>query len=275
MERDIADPREQNPSRDLSKDEERRVHHPVRAGRARYSLSQDERQTMTDIGRFRIVTTQDLTDIRYRENQSHGRSDLKSLVAQGLIQSKAVWSGRDRQTDTFLTLTKPGKTLLQLNQDMPKGQVIYAGFVKPAELRHDAAIYRMYHKEAARIEKDGGRITRVVLDYELKKKAYSPLAKASLLSREEYTKRQAEIAQENGLKVINGHITLPDLRIEYTDRAGIAAQVDLEMASKSYHGSHASEKAAAGFTIYAEADDAAYLSRVLEEREITAEILSL
>ena len=275
MERDITEPRELDPNRDVSKDDDRRTHHPERAGRARYSLSADERQTMADIGRFRTVTTDDLTNIRYKGNQSHSRADLKSLLAQGLVQSKSVWTGRDRETDTFLTLTKAGKRFLQVNQDVPKGQAIFAGFVKPAELRHDAAIYRMYDKEAALIEKAGGRITRVVLDYELKQRVYSPLAKARLLSDGEYKKRQAYIAQENGLKVVNGHITLPDLRIEYTDRAGVAVSTDLEVASKSYHGSHAAEKAAAGFTIYAEADTAAYLSRVLEEREITAEILSL
>ena len=58
------------------------------------------------------------------------------------------------------------------------GQKLYAGFVKPGEVAHDAAIYRMYQAEAARIEKAGGKIRRVILDYELKQKVYSPLAKA-------------------------------------------------------------------------------------------------
>ena len=68
---------------------------------------------------------------------------------------------------------------------------------------------------------------------------------------------------------------MPDLRIEYEDRHGVSAQIDLEVASESYHGSHAAEKAAAGFRIYAAPDLAARLSRALEEREITVEILSL
>jgi len=55
----------------------------------------------------------------------------------------------------------------------------------------------------------------------------------------------------------------------------VAACLDLEVATENYHGSHAAEKAAAGFRIYASQDTAARLSRALEEREITAVILSL
>src|SRR5437879_1827659 len=73
----------------------------------------------------------------------------------------------------------------------------------------------MYQAERERIEKAGGRIRRVVLDYELKQKAYSPLAKAKALPPLDYARRQEQIARENGLKVVQGHITLPDLRIEY------------------------------------------------------------
>jgi len=263
------------PDRDTERDRETRVHRPVRSGRQIYSISPDERETMYDMGRFRVLSAEDLAALKYRGNQAHMRQDLRSLAAQGLVQRKSVWTGRDGETDTFWTLTKTGKRLIQRLYPVPKGQAIYTGFVKPAELRHDAAIYRMYHLEAARIEKEGGRIRRVVLDYELKKKAYSPLAKAKALSPAEYVKRQEEIAREHGLKVVNRHIVLPDLRIEYEDRHGVSAQIDLEVASESYHGSHAAEKAAAGFRIYASADTAARLSRALEEREITAEILSL
>ena len=82
----------------------------------------------------------------------------------------------------------------------------------------------MFKREAAEIEKVDGRVRRVVLDYELKKRVYPALAKAKALSVSEYTKAQAEIARAHGLKVVNKHIVLPDLRIEYEDRHGIAAQ---------------------------------------------------
>jgi hypothetical protein len=261
--------------RDPQQEHENRTRRSIRSGRAVYTLSPDERETLYDIGRFRVLSNEDIATLRYQGNQGRMRQDLKSLTTQGLVERKSVWTGRDREADTFWSLTKAGKNLLKRQYPVPKGQALYIGFVKPAELRHDAAIYPMFKREAAEIEKVDGRVRRVVLDYELKKRVYPALAKAKALSVSEYTKAQAEIARAHGLKVVNKHIVLPDLRIEYEDRHGIAAQMDLEMASKDYHGSHAAEKAVAGFRIYASADTAARLSRALEEREITAEILSL
>ena len=72
------------------------------------------------------------------------------------------------------------------------------------------------------------------------------------------SKKQAreEIAQEHGLKVVNGKIPLPDLRIEYETRDHEQARVDLELATRDYRGQHLAEKGKAGFSIYASADDA-------------------
>jgi hypothetical protein len=49
--------------------------------------------------------------------------------------------------------------------------------VKPQEVAHDAALYLMFQAEAAEIEKRGGTICRVVLDYELKKTSSRPSLK--------------------------------------------------------------------------------------------------
>jgi hypothetical protein len=251
-----------------------RVHSPTRS-RPIYAVSPDERQTMVDVGRFRTITTKDLIEWRYAGNGAKTQADLRSLVTQGLLQRKTVWTGRHREKETFWALTSSGKRLLKRDPVLPSGQAIYAGFVKPAELRHDAAIYPMYHREAQLIAKEGGRIKRVVLDFELKKKAYSPLAKAKALPPKEYAARQAQIAGEHGLKVVNGHLVLPDLRIEYETEDGSPERVDLELATASYHGSHAAEKVAAGLKMYAAPDTAERLTAALEEREITAEILHL
>jgi len=261
--------------RDRENDRENRVRRDVRSGRQVYSISPDEREAMYDMGRFRVVKSEDLAELRYRGKQSLMDQDTRSLMVQGLVQRKTEWTGKSGEVNTFWTLTKEGKRFLQKQYPLPKGQALYIGFVKPKELSHDAAIYPTFHREATLIEKDGGRISRVVLDYELKKKAYSPLAKAKALGDAEYARRQAEIAREFSLKVVKGHIVLPDLRIEYVDRHGVAAHVDLEVATQNYHGSHAADKAAAGFKIYASSETAARLSRALEEREITADILSL
>lgn len=243
------------------------------AGRT-YSFNADERAVLTDLGRFRVMATPDIERFRYGGHATRMQQDLRSLLAQGMIQRKTVWLGKPRAKATFYALTKAGKGLLK-RERKGTGQVVYSGFVKPAELGHDAAIYPAFHREAERIAREGGTVRRVVLDFELKKKVYPALARARALSAAEYTQLQAEIAHAHGLKVVNGHIALPDLRIEYTLPSGASAQVDVEVASESYHGSHAAEKAAAGFRIYAAHDTAARLSAALDEREITAEILAL
>jgi hypothetical protein len=110
----------------------------------------------------------------------------------------------------------------------------------------------MYHAEAAQIARDGGRLKRVILDFELKKKAYSPLAKARQVSVDEYNRKQRQIAEEFGLKVVDDKIRLPDLRIEYEKANGEAARVDLELATEHYRGDPMAAKEGAGFKIYAD-----------------------
>ena len=51
--------------------------------------------------------------------------------------------------------------------------------------------------------------------------------------------------------------------------------MDLELATSHYRGRHLAEKVRAGFSIYAHEEDASKLRRVLDQRELTAEILSL
>ena len=240
-----------------------------------YQVSPEELETMYDIGRFRTVAIEDLARQRYPGRADDLRQDLRELADQGLIQKHTIWTDRNRSKLAVVVITKRGKELLDHQFKDRGAQQLFAGFVKPAEVAHDAAIYRMYRAEAERIENAGGRISRVVLDYELKKKVYSPLAKAKSLPPLEYAKRQAEVAEENGLKVVEGKIPLPDLRIEYQTSAGEPARVDLELATHHYHGSHLQTKANAGFKMYASQDSAGHLKAVLDEREITAGILSL
>jgi hypothetical protein len=240
-----------------------------------YRLRPAELETMHDIGQFRTVAIEDLARRRYHDQTTSMHQDLRALSAQGLVQLRTVWTGPKSKELSVVVLTKLGKALLERHGQNPKDQALYAGFVKPAEVRHDAAIYRMFQAEREKIERAGGQIRRVVLDYELKRKVYSPLAKAKALPPAEYAKRQREVARANGLKVVHGKIPLPDLRIEYQTRDGDTTRVDLELATHHYHGSHLQAKAEAGFKFYAADGAASRLSRVMEDREITAVILSL
>jgi hypothetical protein len=240
-------------------------------------LSPREKETLFDLGRFRTIAVEDLLKLRYAGKRGELNKDLESWLALGLVQKRTALVAKGRLKLNVMVLTKAGRRAVQ-HHKTNTAQAIYSGFVKPGEVAHDAAIYRMFHKEAALIENAKGSIKRVVLDYELKRKVYSPLAKARhkspAPSASEYARLQEQVACENHLKVVNGKIPLPDLRIEYETVQGETARVDLELATHHYHGSHLREKAAAGFKMYGDAD-ATRRSPVFEEREITAAILSL
>ena len=236
---------------------------------ARYRLSRDELETLREIGRFRVVNTEDLQRFRYPGNREAARQDLESLRAQGLVKQCALLERGTKSS--VVVLTKEGKRLLGRDGGLASGQAIYAGLVKPREVPHDAAIYRMYQAEAASIRARGGTIRRVILDYELKRKVYAPLAKdRPRLKPAEYARRRAEVAAENRLEVVKGKIPLPDLRIEYQTRDGEMAKVDLELATGHYKASQIAEKARAGFIVYSEAG-----GTKPEDRDFMSEILSL
>jgi hypothetical protein len=214
-----------------------------------YQVSAAERATLAEVGRFRTIALADLCRYRYAGRRDFFEEDLQRLLDQGLLERRTAWNGR--RSLTVAVLTRRGQGLVEHHGDLPAGQRVYSGFVKPAEVHHDAAIYRMYQAERAHLHSAGGQVRRVVLDYELKRQAYSPLAKAKGLPPLEYARRQAEIAQKNGLQVVRGKMLLPDLRIEYVTRSGDPARVDLELATEHYRPGMMRGKAQAGFKIYA------------------------
>ena len=248
-----------------------------------YRISSAERETMTEIGKFSTIAIADLACHRYPNEPGKLRKDLHNLKAQKLIRQRRVMAGKGQGELSVLVLTREGKHLVQQEYRAARGQRFYAGLVKPREVAHDAAICRMYQVEAAEIEKRGGSVKRIVLDYELKKNVYKPLAKARNLRPLEYDKRQAEVAADNELKVIDGKIPLPDLRIEFETAEGDMAKVDLELATEHYHGAHAAGKLKAGFKVYADRASASRLnasltygrSSVYDGPELTVTILSL
>jgi hypothetical protein len=237
-----------------------------------YRLRNSEIATMVELGKFRAVAKEDLAEFAYGGNNDHLRPDVENLVRQGLAEMKSI-PHEEMGSRQLLTLTKNGHRFLTETQSAGKGQALYHGFTKPREAHHDADLYRLYQKAAEKIEHQGGRNLRVVLDYELKKHLYRDLAKLGK-DRNSADGKHA-IAEKHGLQVVRGKIPVPDVRIEYETRDGERARVDLELATSHYRGRNLSEKVRAGFSIYARADDVSKLRRVLDQRELTAEILSL
>lgn len=240
-----------------------------------HGLRDRERATLREVGRFRTIDVETLFKYRYAGKVAAFRKEITRLQQQGLLLRRSISVGKSRDTLVIIALTEEAARLVRQDSQVGADQAIYAGFVKPAEVPHDAAIYQMYQSEAAQIEAKGGRVHRVVLDYELKKEVYSKLGKEPDSGALEYARRQQEIADEHGLPVVDGRIALPDLRIEYETPEGNLDHVDLELATEHYHRGHMDAKTRAGFKMYGFVSTSRGRRAQWEGRELTANVLSL
>jgi len=241
----------------------------------RYDLNARERSVLRDIGRFRIVSMDALLKHQYGGMAAALRNEMTHLRQQGLVQKRSISVGKNRDTLVIVSLTREGARFARRDENLAARQAVYSGFVKPAEVPHDAAIYEMYQAEARRIEARGGTIHRIVLDYELKKEVYSKLARTRDSGALEYAQRQQEIADEQCLPIVDGRIALPDLRIEYETPEGDPDRVDLELATEHYHRGHMDAKARAGFKMYGFVSTSRGHRAQWEGRELTAAVLAL
>ena len=245
---------------------------PYRDRECTYALRASEIRTLAELGTFRAVDADALAEFAYNGNHARMEQDLKNLARQSLIARRNI-EGPQTDRTQILTLTKAGQRFLSRQNLVPKNRPIYHGFVKPKEARHDSSLYRVYQKVARKIVRDGGKNLRVALDFELKKNVYRDLAK--LVDDKDDPARKSDIAKAHGLRVVNGRITVPDLQVEYETPEGDMARVNIELATKHYRPRQMEAKAQAGFSLYASSQDVDRLRRVLGDRELTAEILSI
>jgi hypothetical protein len=245
---------------------------PVEYRNHTYALRSSEIQTMTDIGKFRALDANDLKEFDYGGDIKHLEADLANLRRQGLVVEREI-PHQETAPRALVALTKQGHRLLEATTNAPDGQALYHGFTKPREAHHDADLYRLYQRGLERIAREGGTNVRVILDSELKKNLYRALARAERQGNSADAK--TEIAERHGLRVVGGKIPVPDLRIEYETPDQEHARVDLELATEHYRFRTIAQKVRAGFSIYARAQDASNLRRVLDQHELTAEILTL
>jgi hypothetical protein len=254
-------------------DERSPEHRKVYEVRGRvYRVRNSEIQTMAEVGKFRALAQEDLQEFVYRGHKNRLRADIGNLIHQGLVQMKSI-AHEEEGSRQLLALTKNGLCLLQESQITLRDQTLYHGFTRRREAHHDADLYRLYQKAAETIGRMGGRNLRVVLDYEFKKRVYQDLAKIRPACTSAESKRS--VAEQHGLKVVREKIIFPDVRIEYDTPEGEQARVDIELATGHYRLPALVEKVRAGFSIYARPSDASKLRRVLDEHELTAQILSL
>ena len=221
-----------------------------------YELRGSEARTLATIGAFRVVPLDDLRDERGRPpDRWHG--DIEHLRSAGLIRVVAPLD-RGGQRTTIVALTDRGQQLLETHRarDAESQQTFYHGLVKPRELAHDSQLYRAYLRTAERLRSQGARVTRVVLDYELKRE-YQRFLQARNRQRSESdgrpTRSAGEIrdwANEHRLPIHENKVQFPDFRVEHEWPDGRRDIEDVEITTPHYRGAHAASKARAGFTTF-------------------------
>jgi hypothetical protein len=214
-----------------------------------YRLNGRETRALATVGAFRVVAVDDLVGHDIRD--AIRPADLRHLADQRLLVRETLTDSHGARE--VVALTAQGKELLQARRE-PRGQgkdqVFYAGVVKPRELAHDSQLYRAFKKEAGRIEDEGGCVTRVILDYELKSNYQSFLNRPGRLEEADLDADRHAFAEANGLHVVRGHLELPDLRIEYETPDGRLEHRDVELITEHYSRGQLAGKARAGFTCY-------------------------
>lgn len=218
----------------------------VKVGDRTYQLRASEVRILATVGTFRAVAVHDLEGTR--SGRDIWRGDLQRLSEQGLIERSTTTI--NHQPTAVATLTREGRDLLESHRRATNGHVqqnYHTGLVKPRELGHDAQLYRVFQAEAAKIEGAGGRIDRVVVDYELKREYQR------FLNRPDHGDHEQDMrsfAEASGLPIIDDHLELPDLRIEYESADGRLEHRDVELVTEHYSRGQLAGKARAGFAMY-------------------------
>ena len=150
--------------------------------------------------------------------------------------------------------------------------------MKPREVEHDTQIYSAYRKEAARIERDGGRPTRIKLDFELK----ANVQRAMYAERKAQPDRnmdeiRQQVAAQFQLPIVDGHLEIPDARVHYeTSQGGQTFFSDIEVVTAAYRPGHLRGKTRAGFRLYVSGRDAGKLgARIEDEHHLLDHIFDL
>lgn len=221
---------------------------PVRVREDVYRLRESEARTLATVGVFRVVRADDLQPTA--SSRDAWRGDLRTLAEQGLVQMRTVEV--NRESTAVVVLTRSGRRLLEASHEPGerRAQAFHAGLVKPREIGHDSQLYRLYQAEASRIETEGGRVDRIVLDYELKRDYQTFLNRPDKPDGTTAHDDMHAFAEAARLPVVDDHLELPDLRIEYETADGRLEYRDVELVTEHYSRGQLAGKGAAGFALY-------------------------
>jgi DNA-binding PadR family transcriptional regulator len=199
-----------------------------------YHLRGSEVDLLERAACFRSVFTDDLQ--RASGDEARAITDMRSLERQGLIEERTVTRLRDGTVADVVTVTNEGKALLDHHRDPSQdvGQEYYAGWVKPAEVWHDASLFRMCWEMESELGREGSHIRRIILDDELKARAYEALHEARDKEDNEHDARRV-VAGIQGLHLDeHDRFVFPDVRLEVEERDGTIRTVDLERVTEHF-----------------------------------------
>src|SRR5205807_6276450 len=118
-----------------------------------YHLNSNQAAMLRDVGAFRTITAESLRRHLYQGDAERFKKDLSNLTDQRLVTVQPDSKGKDR----YVSLTRDGKGVIESHLRSNSNQSVYSGIVKKRELRHDAAIYDVYQKEARSEERRVGK----------------------------------------------------------------------------------------------------------------------
>lgn len=263
-----SDPQRTVPPRSKASDSERAYF----LGNRPYLLRASELDALAQIGTFRLLGAHDLRKYEYADDGVRFEQDISHLKQQSLATDTTI-EVSGRKTLRVLTLTRTGRRLLAAAGRLPEDQATYHGLCKPMHAKHDADLYRLYQHEAVRIRRAGGKPVRVILECEFNREVNRDLMRLGPARDDPQAKQR--VAEKHGLEVVDGRIPRPDLRIEYLTAQVEIEHVDLELATRHYKPNTISKQARAGFSLYARSEEAVRLRRILRDRNLAAEIVSL
>src|SRR6266568_4448425 len=256
----------------------RRIREGIAVNIGGIRLRPQEKTLLAEAGRFRVLAVKDIEQTIYGGDREAMASDLRFLRDRGLISIDSVaarndgrWNRPERME--VVTLTTHGERLARHSGQFSPDQKLYHGLVKPREVEHDSQIYRAFRKEWEKIEHNGGRNPRVLLDFELK----SRVQKAIYQARKQEPKRDIDqikerVASENNLPFVDHQIQIPDARIEYDlDQGNRTGSSDIEVVTAAYRPGHLQSKVQAGFHLYASASDRSSISARAEGEHHTVD----
>jgi hypothetical protein len=99
-----------------------------------YALRDSEIFTLGELGKFRVISADDLSRFAYDGNRERLEQDIQHLKKQALVSQREIEAQNSPKFRVF-RLTRDGKRFLRQQNRVRKSQALYDGFLKPKELK--------------------------------------------------------------------------------------------------------------------------------------------